>query len=97
MLLKIVCPHCGAEYLLEEIFMPEDIIGSRMPIKDSKGRIVHVEGDEPELSAEYICDYCDKKFTVNLSVKTNATIEEEGLWEEDYTVEIHKDRIQLEE
>ena len=34
----IQCPHCGAEYLFEEIFMSDDIIGNRHAVKDEKGR-----------------------------------------------------------
>ena len=94
---KIICPHCGAEYLLEEIFMSEDILGTRMPIKDSKGKIVHVEGDEPELSAEYVCDYCDSKFVTTLDITATTDVEEVNLWDEEYSVEIFKDRIDLEE
>jgi len=94
---KIICPHCGAEYLIEEIFMSEDILGTRMPIKDSKGKIVRIEGDEPELSAEYICDYCDKKFTTTLTIEASSIEEEQDLWSDEYSVEIFKDRIDLEE
>lgn len=94
---KIICPHCGAEYLLEEIFMSEDILGTRMPIKDSKGKIVNFEGSEPELCAEYICDYCDRKFTTTLTIEATSNEEEQDLWDEEYSVEIFKDRIDLEE
>ena len=93
---RIVCPKCGAEYLLEEIFMSDDIIGSRMVIKDSKGKIVHIEGTEPDLSAEYVCDYCDTKFIATASINTMTQFAED-LWDDEYSVEIFKDRIDLEE
>ena len=92
----IVCPHCGAEYLLEEIFMSDDILGNRHAIKDEKGKIVFVEGDNPELVSEYICDYCDKKFTTSLDIKMWSSFVED-LWNDEYSVEIFKDRIELEE
>jgi len=93
---KIVCPKCGAEYLLEEIFMSDDLIGNRNAIKDSKGKIILIEGVEPDLSAEYICDYCDTKFIVTASINTITQFSED-LWDEEYSVEIFKDRIDLEE
>lgn len=92
----IKCPHCGAEYLFEEIFMADDIIGNRHAIKDEKGRIVFIEGDDPELTSEYICDYCDKKFTASVDFQIWMGIVED-LWDEEYSVEIFKDRIKLDE
>ena len=94
----IKCPHCGAEYLFEEIFMADDIVGTRHAIKDEKGKIVFVEGDEPELLEEYVCDYCDKHFQVvaNIVYYTNYTSEDTS-WDDDYSVEIYKDRIELPE
>lgn len=92
----IKCPYCGAEYLLEEIFMADDIIGNRHAIKDEKGRIVFIEGDNPELVSEYICDYCDKKFTASIEFDVCTGIVQD-LWEDDYSVEIYKDRIELAE
>lgn len=92
----IQCPHCGAEYLFEEIFMADDVVGTRHAIKDEKGKIVFIEGDDPDLMSEYICDYCDKKFTVSVDM-TFWTGVVQDLWEDEYSVEIFKDRIPLEE
>ena len=92
----IQCPYCGAEYLVEEIFMADDFIGNRHAIKDEKGRIVFIEGDDPILMSEYICDYCDKKFTASIEFEVWTGIVQD-LWEDDYSVEIYKDRIALEE
>ena len=30
----IRCPHCGAEYLVEEILLGDDIIGKRYAVKE---------------------------------------------------------------
>lgn len=90
----IKCPHCGAEYLIEELVMPEDVIGKRYAIKDSKGKIEYIEGELPEMITEYICDYCDKKFKVQLFLDAKTFIEDD-VWESDYTVDVFKDRIEL--
>ena len=95
---KIICPHCGAEYLIEEIFMGEDVIGTRVAIKDSNtGKILHADGDAPELSAEYICDYCDTKFVTKLKVEVASVEKFVDDFDEEYKVEIHKNRIELAE
>lgn len=93
----IKCPHCGAEYLVEEIFMGEDVIGTRMPIKDEDGKILHIDGDEPTYSAEYICDKCDTKFIAKLNISVDSVTEIKDTWDEEYTVEIHKNRVELAE
>ena len=94
---KIICPKCGAEYLIEEVFMGDDVIGTRMAIKDEKGKILHIDGDAPELSAEYICDYCDTKFTAKLKVDVDSVEKFVDDFDEEYKVEIHKNRIELAE
>lgn len=78
-MVKIVCPHCGAEYLMAEIFMQEDIFEKDVKIiKDEKGIIKQVIGDLPEYHSSYICDYCNKEFNVDLEIKVKTEdVEEE--------------------
>ena len=94
--LVVRCPHCGAEYLFEELFMGEDFIGKRYPVKDSKGVIQHIDGEEADMFTEYVCDYCDKPFKVkvDLAFTTTALTDE---WSDEYVVEVYKNRINLEE
>jgi hypothetical protein len=72
----IKCPHCGAEYLPGEIYMPGAIIGQPDDIvKDSLGRILYEdypEGKEPDMVEHFICDYCDKPFIVEATVTYKA-------------------------
>ena len=72
----IKCPHCGAEYLPGEIYMPGAIIGQPNDIvKDSLGRILYEdypEGKEPDMVEHFICDYCDKPFIVEATVTYKA-------------------------
>lgn len=43
----IKCPHCGAEFVPSEIFMPGELIGkANKVIKDPNNRILYVEYKE---------------------------------------------------
>lgn len=69
----IRCPHCGAEYLPGEIYMPNAIIGQPDEVvKDSLGKILyedyHSASREPSLEEHFICEYCDKPFVIEAVV-----------------------------
>ena len=68
----IRCPHCGAQYLPGEIYMPGALIGQPDDlVKDSLGKILYEdyqEGKEPDMIEHYICGYCDKPFIVEATV-----------------------------
>ncbi len=81
----IKCPECGAEYLVEEILLGDDIIGKRFAVKDSKGNIEYIEGDLPDMFSEYICDYCNAKFRVNAKVEFTTELVKDD-FEEEYIV-----------
>lgn len=73
------CPHCGAEYLPGEIYMPGSLIGQpEEVIRDSFGKIIYEDYDpvkEPDMMESFICDYCNKPFVVEATV-TYKTREE---------------------
>jgi hypothetical protein len=76
----IRCPHCGAEYLPGEVYMPGALIGQPDDIvRDSLGRILYEdyfsEDREPSLEEHFTCDYCDKPFVIEATV-TYKTREE---------------------
>jgi transposase-like protein len=66
------CPHCGAQYLPGEIYIPGALIGQPEDlVKDSLGKIIYEdykEGKEPDMFEHYICDYCDKPFVVEATI-----------------------------
>lgn len=69
----IRCPHCGAEYLPGEIFMPNAIIGQPDEVvKDSLGKILYedyyTEDREPSLEESFTCEYCEKPFVIEAVV-----------------------------
>lgn len=66
----IKCPHCGAEYVLCEIFYPEDLVKqTKELIKDEEGKIIFIRDDiTPETIESYICDHCDKAFKIKAKI-----------------------------
>ena len=76
----IKCVHCGAEYLPGEIYMPGSLIGQPTDVvKDSLGKILYEDYDpvsrEPNMTEQFICDYCEKPFIIEANV-TYKTKEE---------------------
>ena len=73
----IKCPHCGAEYLPGEIYMPNSIIGQPDEIvKDSLGKIIYEDYStperEPNLIESFTCEYCNKPFVIEATVSYKA-------------------------
>ncbi len=69
----IKCPHCGAEYLPGEIYMPGSLIGQPDDlVKDSLGRILYEdylnESREPNMIEHFTCEFCDKPFVIEATV-----------------------------
>ena len=85
--ITVKCPHCGAEYTLDELFMPNSLLGkTKNIIKDPSGKIIGIEWLEPQDTTEnYICDYCDKSFDVILDLKARTALPDE---EDDFSTDI---------
>lgn len=68
----IRCPHCNAEYLPGEIYMPGAIIGQpEEVVRDSFGKILYEDyspSREPDLSESFTCEYCHKPFIIEATV-----------------------------
>ena len=75
----IKCPHCGAQYLPAEIYMPGAFLGRPGDlVKDSFGKIIYEdyrEGAEPDMIERYTCEYCEKPFVIEATV-TYKSMEE---------------------
>lgn len=88
--LHIDCPHCRAQYLPGEIYMPGALIGQPKEIvKDSFGKIVYVdylsEDKMPDRVESFTCEYCNKPFVVEAGYITYKT--KEAPQEEDFSTE----------
>ena len=72
----IRCPHCGAEYLPGELYMPGSLIGQpEEVVKDSFGRILYedyAETKEPDMIEHFVCEYCEKPFVIEATVTYRA-------------------------
>ena len=76
----IRCPHCGAEYLPGEVYLPGSIIGQPDEVvRDSVGKIIYedyyTKEREPDSVERFTCEYCDKPFVIE-AVVTYKTKEE---------------------
>ena len=76
----IKCPHCGAQYLPAEIYMPGAFLGRPDDlVKDALGKILYEdyrEGQEPEMTESFTCEYCNKLFVVEATVTYKSMVEE---------------------
>ena len=73
----IKCPHCGAEYLAGELYLPGSLIGQPDEvIRDSFGKIIYEDYYQktsmPDMIEHFICEYCDKPFVVEATVTYKA-------------------------
>lgn len=69
----ITCPHCKAQYLPGEIYLPGAIIGQPPEIvKDSLGNIIYVDYHKaekmPNGNESFICEYCDQPFEIEATI-----------------------------
>ncbi len=86
---KIVCPVCKAEYTVQEIYLPEYLLGNIKEVeKDDEGKIVVFYGRDMDLKESYKCDYCNSTFTVfaNIDFKTKSKTND---FNKSYTTPIH--------
>lgn len=92
----IKCPHCGAEYLPNEIFIEGGLLGDAHNIlKTSLGQVISFKGNYLDLNETYVCDYCNKPFIIVGKVSFETFAKQE--FEEDYVKEIYENRVELQE
>lgn len=91
----IKCPKCGYEYTAAEIFFPQDLLGKpNNIIRDDKGHIMLVEGEQPCLTEEYECEHCGTTFKTTLSIISESKYNKEI--ENSFTIDLSdNDKEQL--
>jgi hypothetical protein len=76
----IKCPHCSAQYLPGEIYMPGTLIGQPDDlVKDSLGKIIYEdysEDKEPNMIEHFTCEFCNKPFIIEATVTYKTLVEE---------------------
>ena len=86
----IVCPICGEEMLMSEVFIPQAFFGKQNEIiKDSAGHIDYYSGSDPDLDEDYICDNCGAHLKIHANVSFDVTSVSDD-FEEEYVTEINK-------
>lgn len=89
MLTKIKCPHCGAEYIPEEIFYPDSVFNKNVkPIRDENNKLILVEEEYFNLEEEFECYYCGCKFKVTGTTNFKTEQIEEKIFEEETTINL---------
>ena len=76
--ITISCPNCGRQYLPAEIYIPQEFFGKPNNIsRFVDGSIDTFFGKAMDLNEWYVCDMCDKKFTVKAKVRFDTVLEDE--------------------
>lgn len=84
--ITITCPHCGCEYLPEEIYY--SILGTpKNIIRDDSGKIISFNNTSVNLKEEYCCDKCGNSFFVSGKLKFKTYANESDL-DEDFIIEL---------
>lgn len=74
----IKCPNCGCEYLPAELFYPKTFFGEPTDIvKDETGAILGYSGADMNTSETYLCDKCNKSFSIEATVAFKTSIIED--------------------
>lgn len=62
----IKCPHCGAEYLPVEIFIPDEFFGKPEEVvrRSDNHRIETFFGKLPDNKERFTCEYCNTPFEI---------------------------------
>lgn len=92
----ITCPFCGREYLPAEIYIPDRFFGMPEDIdRDAAGKIEVYDGSVMDLTEEYTCDGCGKKFEINADIKFKSTISKFEEFSDTYSSPLQSNRISL--
>lgn len=75
---SIICPTCGMEYLPAEIYNPSAFFGKpKCIIRDDNNKIEHIIGNSIDCREQYICDNCDKPFSVIAKISFVSKVEDD--------------------
>lgn len=75
---KILCPECGTEYHIAEIYYPKEFFGNpKNIIKDETGKILAFDGSDVNYAEEYVCDKCNTRFetVATVTFETKVTVD----------------------
>ena len=95
----IKCPHCGAEYIPSEIFIPSDFLPKCKDVtRDNRGILVAGHVNNMNCHEEYTCDYCGHRFAIDAEVNFKTSATELHDYNYDYSSPLYEgDRLELSE
>ena len=95
----VTCPRCGAEYLPQEIFIPNAFFGRASHIErdESTHKIIEVQGTELDPKEEYTCRFCNTPFNVTAKISFKAEEDKKRNFDEDYSTSLVSDTFILDE
>lgn len=95
--IAIKCPHCGWEYIPEEIFVK--LLNNKTYVieRDEQGRILQIFDHSLDLTETFICENCGKQFNISadISFKTEKCCEIN--FDDDFVSPIYNSRTSLDE
>ena len=97
-MILVKCPHCNAEYVPSEIYLPKYFLGIPKYIhRNEENKITGITGSDMDLNETYQCDFCGNKFSVKAKV-TFSTKEVKSInMDEDYISPMYKSKELLKE
>ena len=58
-MILVKCPHCNAEYVPSEIYLPKYFLGIPKYIhRNEENKITGITGSDMDLNETYQCDFC---------------------------------------
>lgn len=94
----IVCPNCGAEYLPQEIYIPNAFFGKAIHIeRDKQNQITDIVGSNLDTEETYTCNFCNVPFFVTAKISFSTKVDSKRNFEEDYATKITKEKFLFDE
>lgn len=95
----ITCPRCGAEYLPQEIYIPNIFFGKASYIEkdDVTHQITQIYGTDLDTEESYVCDFCNTPFSISAKISFTTKEDIKRNFNEDYETRLTKEKIILEE
>lgn len=94
----IECPHCKRQYTIQEIYLPNYLLGKATDVvRNEDGQVEAFDGVEQDLNEQFTCEECNYTFKVKAKIDFDTEIVEDESFDSDYSTTIYKDRINLKE
>ena len=94
----IECPHCKRQYTIQEIYLPNYLLGKATDVvRNEDGVIETYEGTPQDVVEQFTCESCNCTFKVKAKLDFETEIVDDENFGDDYSTTIYKNRINLKE